>query len=121
MKLTSLLLAAVTSATVALTVPAHADPLMGTFSDHDMLTPYSQVTYDPILLGVGTTLLTVVGQTAGADIDCKVYDSNGNYVVGDTSEKNGCSIVLTVPRISYAYIQIQNASNLFATYNLTLN
>lgn len=71
-----------------------ASPVTGPASDRDTLQPSQFITYNMVLRKGEPTIIAVQG-AGRSDIDCVLYDANGNVVDSDTDDTDVCAIVST--------------------------
>jgi hypothetical protein len=89
---------------------ALADPTRGVASDSDLLRPEQVVTYRLMLEPNEVTRFIVRGDGDG-DIDCVVYDDNGNEVGRDTDSTDTCVIdVSPYWRATFTFRAVNNGS-----------
>jgi hypothetical protein len=71
-----------------------ADPVGGPKFDSDLLRPGQTVEYGMALRGEELTLFRVDGDGDG-DIDCALFDEDGNAITNDVSGTDGCIMSVT--------------------------
>lgn len=73
---------------------AVADPTGGTFTDRDVLRVGAATRYSFMLNSNEVSAVRVAGEGDG-DIDCFLYDDNGNLVASQVDTIDGCYLVVT--------------------------
>ena len=94
---------------------AAADPVGGAQSDTGILSPGASDSYRVPLNADEVTLFKVQGDGDG-DLDCYLYDDNGNLVGSDTDETDTC-LVRVNPRWPEAFrFVVTNHGHIYDAY-----
>lgn len=104
-------------AMVALTVSSQvlANPVGGTKFEEGYLKPGAILTADLPVYGGETTQLIVVGDGDG-DLDCFVYDSDGDLVDSDVGRADACAVEVTPREMSVYQFRVVNRGNITTKY-----
>jgi hypothetical protein len=84
-----------------------ADPVGGTKFEEGYLRPGAILTADLLVHGGETTQLLVAGDGDG-DLDCFVYDSDGDLVDSDTDGADACAVEVTPRKMSVYRFKVVN-------------
>lgn len=112
MKIISL---ALTVAFLTLSTVASADPVGGAKNFSDRLGRNMKATYDLVLRDGEETLIAVVGDHA-SDLDCFLYDENGNMVEKDDDSTDVCHIAITPRWAGHFKLEVRNVGARASSY-----
>lgn len=95
---------------------ASADPLRGDITDRDVLFPGGEITYKIAVEGGRAMTRFKVEGDGDSDIDCFVYDSDGDLVERDITSSSSCSIDVQPRYISTYIIKVRNVGDDVSAY-----
>ncbi len=111
------IISALSIAFATITSAAVAGDVRGTYRDRDVLASGQGVTYNLVLEENETTFIGVNGDGDG-DIDCGLFDGNGNLVDRDGSSKDGCTLTVNPKWTGKFTLKLINAGDIASVYTL---
>lgn len=115
----SFISAALAALVLCAAASASADPVGGEKTDRDLLRPDQGVRYTVVLRAKETTIVNVNGDGNG-DIDCAIYDENGNMITSDYSGRDGCSMSVTPAWTGEFFVRLINNGDESSIYDLRI-
>ena len=115
MKMKLGMFAALAVAIIAMPTTAEADPLGGTKLFNDTIGRDIQQSYDIILKKEESTVFQLSGD-GRSDLDCFVYDENGDLVARDVDSSDDCHLTVTPRWTGHFTFVIRNVGNRSNSY-----
>lgn len=103
-----------------LSLTSYAGSITGPFSHKDVIKPHSRDKYDLYLKSDESTRILVKGD-GNSDIDCAIFDEDGNLIDKDTNPKETCYLQVIPKWTGKFTLFIINDSSNYSAYALNVN